>query len=199
MQVSSVSFGKKFPIAQCNIRDTWNNKPMEVTISEYDCKDYDDVKEVSKQCEDWIYGTSFAVDMNKKRERYFEGREFYPNNFYVMQDKNKRIIGICETIDIGKDTNVEYIETASDLGYKYVGQTMLAMVGKRLLNRGGENLCVAHPYIGALSFYTDKCGFESINDDNHSVFSLFMKNHQINDFINRVQRKTNSEIKEINK
>jgi hypothetical protein len=191
MRVSAVSFGKKTPVMQCNVRDVWNNKPAAVTLSEYDCKDYSDIKEVYKSCEDWTYGSSFAIDMNKKRERYLDGRELFPNNFYVMQDKNKNILGICETLDMDKDTNIEYIESKRDNGYKYIGQAMIAMVGRILLNRNGKNLYVLNPYPGAINFYTDKCGFETVAD------YLVMTNNKINDFINRVQRKTNSEISEI--
>ncbi len=196
MNISPISFGKKIPIMQCNVRDVWQNKSAQVTISEYDCKDYDDVKEVLKHCAYWTYGQNIASDMESKRERYWESGEKYPTHFYVMQDKHNEIIGLCETIDIGNDTNVEFIESNSRLGYKYIGQTMLAVVGKRLLERGGENLCVAHPYIGAICFYTDKCGFNGVYDDKN-FFSLFMKNHQVKDFIERVQRKTNSQILDI--
>ena len=196
MRVSAVSFGKKTPIMQSKIRDVWNRKQADVTLCEYDCKDYSDVKEILDKCDDWTYGSSFANDMNKKRERYYEGREQYPNNFYVMEDKNKNIIGICETINIGEDTNIEYIESERDSGYKYIGQTMLAMVGKILLDRGGKNLCVGNPYPGAVNFYTDKCGFEKINDDDN-FFTLYMDDFQVNDFIKSVQRKTGSEILDI--
>ena len=68
---------------------------------------------------------------------------------------------------------------------------MIAMVGRILLNRNGKNLYVLNPYPGAINFYTDKCGFETVAD------YLVMTNNKINDFINRVQRKTNSEISEI--
>lgn len=191
MNISPISFGKKTPIMKSNIRDVLQNKSAEVTLSEYDCKDIDDIKEVSKKCGDWTYGGNIAKDMDKKRESYLGGGEKFPTHFYVVEDKHKNIIGLCETIDIGKDTNVEFLESDREAGYKYVGQTMLLAAGKKLLDRGGENLCVAHPYIGALSFYTDKCGFESIDDDNH-CFSLFMDKSHIREYIDRIQRKTNS-------
>ena len=197
MQVSSVSFGKKIPVMQAQIKDIKNNQFIPVKLSEYDCKDIDDIKEVYENCTYWLFYKNIAADMNKKRERYIKGQEQYPNKFYVMQDKNNNIIGLCETADKGKDTNIEFLETNRKFGYKYIGQTMLAMIGKRLLNRGGGNLCVAHPYICALSYYTDKCGFE-ITDDNKHFFSLYMKDNQIKSFIEKVQEKTNSPIREIN-
>ena len=196
MNINPICFGQKFPIMKCNVKDERHNKYAEVTLSEYDCKDYSDIKEVNEQCKHWEFGFNFADDMNIKRLDYLAGREPYPANYYVMEDKNKKIIGLCETVDFGNDTNIEFIEAKRNSGYKYIGQTMLAMMGKILLKRKGENLCVAHPYIEAVPFYTDKCGFDSVKDDKH-IFSLFMNNQQIKDFIERVQGKTNAPIKEI--
>lgn len=197
MNITPFSFGKKIPLMHCNVKDVRHDKFAEVTLSEYDCKDYSDIQEVNDQCKRWEFGFNIADDMNIKRMDYLKGYEQYPTNYYVMEDKNKKIIGLCETVDFGNDTNIEFIESKRNSGYKYIGQAMLAMVGKILLNKGKENLCVAHSYIEAVPFYIDKCGFDSVKDDKH-IFSLFMNNQQIKDFIERVQTKTNAPIKEIN-
>ena len=192
MRVNNISFGKQIPLMKSQVKDLKNNKFIPVTFSEFDCKDYDDIEKVFN-CRNWHFSPFIAAEMNHKRCHNTNENI----NFYVMEDNDGNIIGLCETERSDHNINIKYIESKQqDKQYKYIGQTMLAMIGKILQQNNGHNIYVTNPAPTALRFYTDKCGFKPLWK--HSSFEgLILRNSNIDTFILQTENKTECSIKNI--
>ncbi len=198
MNVNPISFGRKIPLYQSQVKNIQSDEYEPVTISEYDCKDTDDIEDMGNLGFKWKYACCLFYDMQNKY-RYLKNPHIYnkrdfPIKFYVMNNKNGNIIGICETEndDENNGINIMFLESRKDKKYKYVGQTMLAAAGKIIQKNNRENLYVNNPAVVALSFYTQKCGFNPVCNDRFSP--LKMNSSQITDFIKRTEEKTGSEM-----
>ena len=72
-----------------------------------------------------------ATEMKNKYEHINNTK-----NFYVLHNEKENeygevnILGICETENIDNDVNIAFIESKYNQKYKYVGQTLIAAVGK---------------------------------------------------------------------
>ena len=196
MQVSSVSFGKKIPVMQCQIKDIKQNKLVGAKLSKYDCKDYEDILEVSNSCSKWCYIRNILKDMETKYIKQNRGKENILYDFYILENEEGKAIGFCETESSKECSNIEYIVSKHDNNYKYIGQALIAMVGKSVLNRGGHRLYVANPAPSANGFYTNKCGFIRL-DERSFLSPLWLEKDGIEDLINKFQEKTQSEISDI--
>ena len=189
-----ISFGKKNPIIQCNIKDTNKNKLVPAKIFEYDCQCSSDVEDVLYMGSDWYYNFSIACDMQNKYETENFKDEKSPKHFYVMENQNGLPVALCETQETDSEIQVEYIETKHNSEQKYCGQTMLAALGKKVLDLNLNKLVIVAPLRDVYNFYTTGCGFEQ-STQNH--FKLEMKPEKIKEFIDKTQKKTNGEIIDI--
>lgn len=192
--INSLSFGKKIPVMQCTIQNRINKKPVTATISEYDCTNYSDIGEIFSKCGRWNYGRSMASDMNLKLYNYQNfDLENYPYKFYVMEDEKKDIIGICETENSAHNINISFLESEPKKKYKYIGQTMLAAMGKMLSGKNGHNMYVMNPAGSAITFYTKQCNFEPLVK-NREWDGLIMQSEKISGFIKDVEEKSGGKI-----
>lgn len=194
MQISQASFGKKIPIMQCQIKDVNQNKFVGAKLSKYDCKDYDDIVDVANSCSKWCFINNIIKDMEVKYSRHKP--ENFSSDFYILENEEGKAIGLCETRSSKDSSNIEYIVSKHDNKYKYIGQALMAMVGKSILDRGGSRMYVANPAPSARGFYTNKCGFNMI--DERSGFSpLYLEKDGIEKLIKIFQYRTKSEILDI--
>lgn len=197
MRVSAVSFGKKIPIMQCQIKDIKQNKFVSAKLSKYDCKDYDDIIDVSRSCSRWCFIRNITKNMQTKYEKQkYKLPEKFPSDFYILENEEGKAIGLCETESSKASTNIEYIISNHNNNYKYIGQALIAMVGKAVLDRNAFRLYVANPAPSACGFYTNKCGFTRL--DERSIFSpLLLEKDGIEKHIKIFQYRTKSEILDI--
>ena len=61
-----ISFGKKIPIAQCQIYDNQQQKFVKAVISEFDCKDKSDITEIKSLGPNWQYKETISSNMGIK-------------------------------------------------------------------------------------------------------------------------------------
>lgn len=185
MTLNAISFGNKIPVAKCNIRDVRQNKFVEATLVEFDCKDNSDVEEIEKLDENWEYKDVFRDKMKYTRSimRY----KVPLNHFYALKNENGEIVGIAQVKDERPDFVLNHIESKKGQ-YKFIGQNMIAMLSKIALENNFKRLYVPIPIEKARAFYTKKCGFRDIFGDCGVALSTFgMKRFQ-----RKVNKRTNA-------
>lgn len=190
MQISPVFFGKKIPIMKCSIKDVDKQKNVPVTISEYDCQTTEDADEVLRMGSNWYYRLYIIGDMKNKYKQEHFLNEKSPFHFYVMENEKGTPVALCETLE-DKDITVKYIESTHDYGHKYCGKTMLAALGKKLLNNKGNRLIIAYPLPSAYSFYVNGCGFEKMKENSRY---LQMNSEQVDRFVSETELQTGGKI-----
>lgn len=195
MNVKNITFGRKIPLMKASVIDKMNGKKVPVTLSEYDCRNYaDDVRMFMNSCNSMDYARSIAGGMWDKH-----CNSDLPYNFYVLEDENNKALCICETFSCINNIYIDFIESGHDDKHKYAGQTMIAMLGKMILNQKKNNLLVSFPVLSAMDFYIKKCGFKPLQSKSlYNQLTLIMENPKIPEFINKVQKKTGSEIIDLN-
>lgn len=192
MNVISLSFGKKIPISQCQIKNTETNKFVPATFYELDCHDESDVEELRDLKGKWQFLGSIFYNMLAKNAYYKKTQRETPNKFYILESNNKEIVGLCQAENRNNNISVNLLESAPDKKYKYVGQTMLASMGNQVINNGGQQLIINHPTIDAYKFYTKKCKFK-----NGFNATLKMNQNEIEHLIKRTERRTHGKIIDI--
>ncbi len=192
----AVSFNARIPLYNCQVKDMISGKNVPAVVSEFDCKDYSDLQEMAALGYDWMFAICITSDMRDKYDNIDNSK-----NFYILHEEKENeygevnILGICETENINNDVNIAFIESKYNKKYKYVGQTLIAAVGKRLLKNKKRNLFVKNPAINAISYYIDKCGFKEIKDGMYRPFR--MKAKKIKKFIKRTEEKTGAKLIDI--
>lgn len=181
MNINSISFGKKIPIAKSKVIDSKTDKLVPVTIYNIDCSDMLDVIYIQKACGDWELRSNIAKDMKESViYNYFHTQN--PDkkyDYYVLEkDQNNEILGMVETVIRTNDKNIKYIESRRDCRYKYVGQTIIGTLASKILKSDIENLGVEDPLPSAYSFYTKKCGFNAV-----TAFLLQMNKNKMQNFV----------------
>ena len=63
MNISPVSFGKKIPISNCKVVDKKENKLINATLYEYDCKDLGDYYDVKDLKGRWNFKDMIAEEI----------------------------------------------------------------------------------------------------------------------------------------
>ncbi|MCD7879952.1 MAG: hypothetical protein LUG16_08480 [Candidatus Gastranaerophilales bacterium] len=194
MDIFPVSFGKHIPAAACNIIDKSTNSSIPVTIYELDCDREKDIEDVKNAKGMWIYKNDIVYNMQKKLnfQKFFSSLNTH--KFYVMENSKDEIIGMCQIQDLESRIKIDYLESiGSSLSkpeYKYVGQSLLALVGMNSLKKGSNKIIIPIPVENAKKFYTKKCGFKQKSDN-----TLQMKKQQIKQFVTKIKHKT--ELKDI--
>lgn len=198
--VFSVSFGQKIPVAKYKVIDLYKNANVDAVLYEFDGKDKDDVKYFKKLGDRWSFKNFLYDDIRGKfdshNQKYKEDAKINTSiyeklNLYAAEIDCGKTIGICQTDDYS--SAVEMIESSKCGLYKYSGQTMLAALGKMLINKSPEKeLKIMFPSVKAMPFYIKKCGFKE-PDEKEADF-LFMKKNEIEQFIKEVESKTGGRI-----
>ncbi len=187
-----ISFGKKVPLTQCQIKNIEKNKFVSATFCEVDCKDKEDIREIANLTGKWNFKSTIIRNMQIKHDTQdVLSAEELPS-FYILQDDNGLIIGLSQVKKDGKNLSVQFIESIRDNKYKYVGQIMLAALGLDTIQHNGDKLIISSPTENATPFYIDKCGFKKRYDGN-----LKMNAKHIQRFIRQTQKKTQAPLIDI--
>ncbi len=186
-----VSFGKKVPIMQCSIKDVQRKMTVPATIYEYDCQCSSDIEDMLYAGRDWFYNINLACDMKDKYEKENFMDEISPRHFYVMENQNGKMLALCETKEVDSDIQVEFIETEHNKEQKYCGKTMLAALGKKVIENNGSKLMINIPLNSAFDFYVQGCGFNTLSGNS---LKLQMEKHKIKNFISETEAQSGGEI-----
>ena len=186
---NAVSFGRKIPVATCQVKDKEKDKFTKAIVYEFDCKDRSDMEELKDMDGYWDFKTALYNDMLHTRGRKLKGGNDNTRYFVMEDKKSKDIIGISEVSTEGTKTNIDYIESENEHKYKYVGQTLIAAIGTEVLYSGGTKLTVDCPIRTALSFYEKTCKF-----DKSPKGKLQFEEKGLKKFIKRTEKRTKSKI-----
>ena len=186
----NISFGKKIPIAQCQIQNITTGKFEPATIYELDCTDESDLSEVVKPSREWEYAAYIHANMCDKvdYQRVFESG----NNdcFYILQNKNGETLGMSQVEELYEGAyDLAYLDTKKDKEYKYVGQTLLATVAREVFKKTGEIFSIYGAVDSARAFYEKTCGFK-IGEFNMPYIEI----DEIPSFIKQTEKRTKSPI-----
>ena len=184
-----ISFGQIIPKMQFQIQRKDTKEFVPAIFSEVDCNDEEDYTEVKNLGRKWTFNNYIAQGIAHKNsaQRYFN--QMSNKSIYEVQDKDGQLIGIAQTETKNGICNIEYIESKPDSEYKYIGQAMIAAIGKESLDRNCYQLTVATPVDEAMPFYINACGFNLFGE-----FFLKMNSEQIKSLIRKTEQKTNSPI-----
>lgn len=182
MSLSQIHFGKKIPIANCQIKDIQQNKPVEATLYEFDCKDYSDIEEVENIGLGWNYREDILVRMlNVYNTKNFRKSSV---SVYALEDKDGKIVGLAQIKKENPDLVLNYIESKSDGKYKYIGQNLISAMCKAALDDGYKRIYIPIATASARDFYIKKCGFKEITND----WALAMPERRMKRFQKRLNR-----------
>lgn len=162
MNISSISFGRKIPRYTCQILDKTTDKYVPATIYEYNCKDESDIEEIKKLDRKWIFKDNIVHGMNVKHSVQTYFKEKSNDSFFSIQ-VGKDIVGLAQICTLNGISNIDYITTKPRSEYKYVGQTLIAGIGKHMLKKDGYQMTVNTAVDDAIPFYK-KIGFHESGD-----------------------------------
>ena len=162
MNISSISFGRKIPRYTCQIQDKATGEFLPATIYEYNCKDESDYKEIKKLNRKWLFKDNIAHCMEVKHSVQSLFNEKSNDSFFSMQ-VGKDIVGLAQVCTLNGISNIDYITTKPRNPYKYVGQTLIAGIGKHMLKKNGYQMTVETAIDDAIPFY-QKIGFKEFGD-----------------------------------
>lgn len=186
----NISFGKKIPIAQCQIQNIKTGKFEPATVYEFDCKDESDLVETRKPKSQWQYANYIHENMSDKYRYGAFSQDFDDCCFYILQDKNGKTIGMAQTEEIYEDAyDLAYLDTKKGKHYKFVGQTLLATVAREVQKKSGDILSVFGAVDSAMDFYKKVCGFKIGEFDMPYIFA-----EDIPNFIKQTEERTKARI-----
>ena len=185
----AISFGKKIPKMQFYIQRKDTEEFVPAIFSEVDCKDEDDYTDVKTLDRKWTFKDYIAQRISEKNslQQYF--KKLSDTSVYEMQDASGQIIGLAQTETRNGVCNIEYIESKHNNEYRYVGQSMVAAIGREALDKKCYKLTVDAPIDEAMPFYINACGFKKYGD-----FSLKMNLAEIYRLIKQSELDTQSII-----
>lgn len=165
MNIFPLSFGRKIPINQCQILDKQQNKYIEATVYEYDCKELHDVFEVSSLDATWTFKDLLTTSMHTKFMNNLIGRDNGAEHFYCIKDKKGEMLGLCQAQETENSIDVRLLVSKPDKKHKYIGQSMLSTLGEIVLKTGKEKLGAKTVLTDVRDFYEKKCGFKRCPKD----------------------------------
>ena len=187
MKIPNISFGKKIPLAKCQIQNKTTGEYTPATFYEVDCKDEEDYKEIKRLSVNWKY--KYHIEDNMETKHLSPKSNLF---FYQIRGNNDKLLAMSQVEESNGIYDVNYISREPNCKYRYVGQTMLACIGREVNRKKGDRLVITRTTSDARPFYTDICGFEELG-----TFMLKMNNSQIAQFINQTEEKTKSPIETI--
>ena len=189
MNIAPISFCKKIPLNNCQVIDKIQNAPIKATVYEYDCNDLEDVYEVGDLDDSWAFRDFFTSGMHSQFLKGMIGRRDDSYHYYCAKDENDNMLGLCQTTEDDNSINVKLIVSNPSPRYKYVGQTILASLGQKAINKDIEELKVKAALNDVYGFY-ETCGFEQDFDRKETFARDYkMKKGSIPSFIKRTQEK----------
>ena len=185
-----VSFGQKIPIALGQIQNKQTGEFEQATIYEVDCKDEYDYIETRNDSKDWNFPFEFWRNMQRKYFIWKEHKAVEPNHFYILQNQDYKTLGRIQ-VDENNDKKytVEWLDTKTNNGYKYVGQNLLAASAREVLRQYGKSFVVLSAFDDAVPFYLDTCQFTDCGK-----YGFHMDEKQMQEFIARTEKRTNGPI-----
>lgn len=186
-----ISFGKKIPITTGQIYDNEKNKFVKATCYEYDCQNRSDIAEIRKLNDDWVFKIETLDYMKKKYNCNQQGLD---TNIvvYSLESETGEILGLCCAENNPKSLDVKFFESKQDRRHKFVGQTLLASIGKQMLgNRQQKKLMIKTAIATAYDFYEKTCGFVMDSIFNSDLYMNRIKTYK---FIKQTQQRTKAEI-----
>lgn len=187
----NIYFGKKIPITTCQIFDNEKKEFVKATCYEYDCQDKSDIAEIKKLDDGWTYKQETLDNMKRK----FTANKNGINSeiaIFSLENKDGGILGLCNAENKKRTMEVRFLESKQDGRHKYVGQTLLASIGKEMLkNKQQKNFIIKTAIASAYDFYEKTCGFMM-----DSIFNsdLIMGRIQTYKFIKQTQERTQCPI-----
>jgi len=185
-----INFGKKIPIAQCQIQDRTTKNPTSATIYEYDCKDssdYWDLYRISKE-QEWVFADIIATKADDK----YNGS--YPDErIYALEDKSGKTVGLCNFRENKDKIEVQYIDSKSSRKYKYIGQTMLAFLAQKALYENKKELRINNASTLAFKFYKKCCFKYDWSELSNGQSDFYLKREKLHLLIRKNQKNTKSE------
>ena len=195
-KIMQISFGKKIPIAKCNIINKKTKKPENATIFEYECNSRSDLERLSMLAEDkkWEYG--YCIWSNGYNKNHSPNSIYGQVGVYSIEDSKGRTVCICDTVEDEKEIIVKHIESRKNSPYKYAGQNMLAMLAKKVITTNREDLFINDGQPDAQDFYKVKCRFDIVgsNPKDEDGIDFEMKREDIPHFLSRIEEKTKGKI-----
>ena len=203
MQINSISFGKKFPIAQTQIYDKNSAKFVPATVYEYDCSDESDIQTIKSLKGDWDYKDMMVTSMFSKHRLPVDCDDFNNTSFYVLENLSGEIVGLSEICNKEDKKELKIIETQQTNRYKYAGQGLLATIAKTVIDEDKDKLVIKNPSPTSYDFYTKGCGFVPQNKYSRKMqenlirvglCSIEMDREKLNKFIKQVEDKIQGSI-----
>ena len=154
-----ISFGRKIPKIRCQILEKETGKFTPATVYEIDCKDEADFLEIKRLDRRWHFKSDIAKNMEQKHAVQTYLKQKSNLSFYAIQDKNNELVGLAQTKTVNGITDINYITTKPRNEYKYVGQTLVAAIGKEALKKGNTQLTITTSIDEAVDFYRKKMWF----------------------------------------
>ena len=182
----AISFGRKIPIAQCQIVSDKTNEYVPATIYEYDCKDRKDVDDINEIDGYWVFKSEILFNAKDKLQL----PQKYKNlRIFSLENNKGKTIGLMQCKESDNQFDISLLEKRFLDKHKYVGSVLLATAAKETLKSKSNKLTVSFPLPEARDFYINGCGFKTT-----STKILEMDQEQIKKFIKQTEQKTNSQI-----
>jgi len=187
--ISPITFGNKIPCAKCQIRDIRQNKNVEATLVEFDCKDLSDIDEMAKLNSDWTYKEdviSNMIDLYQIHQMKVPKKS--PMAFFALENDNGEIIGFSQIKKENPEIVLNFLESEKNGRYKYIGQNIISCLCSLADSEYFKRICIPAPTSSAFNFYTKKCGFRKLYGD----CALVMGKFKMNLFQKRLEKRLKS-------
>ena len=187
LQGHTISFGRKIPVAQCNIMDKKTNQNTRATVFEYDCKDKEDIDELEKIAESGRFEYGYCVYFNA--EEKYSSQIYYYDEFgiYTIENSNGKTIGICSTRENENETNINFIETEHEK-YRFIGRSFIELLGKKTLDNNRKWLFLRNAQEGAKEIYK-RWGFHPQENIENGKLDMNMPTSEVEEFIENIPKK----------
>ncbi len=195
MNIQSVSFGKKIPIATCRVKNNETMKFEPATLFEYDCADSEDIFEVRGLPDEWSFKEAISSAMIQKRKTMDNHGFNLPTHFFVLKNPSNQTIGISYLEDKDNHSALKFIQTDPSKRYKYAGQAILASHARTSLNDSCDKFVVRYPADDVMPFYKDVCGFK----DSDEKYSVELDKKGMKNFLRKFQFRTLGRVFDIRK
>ena len=157
----NITFGKKIPIARCQIQNLTTGKFEPATVFELDCKDESDLFETVKPNNEWKYAAYIHDNMCDKVDFQKVFGNDDSNSFYILQNQQGETLGMSQLEEIYDGAfDLGYLDTKKDKNYKYVGQVLLATIAREVSKKASDIFTIYGAVDSAKDFYVKICGFK---------------------------------------
>lgn len=183
----NLSFRAKHPISHPYVFDKEQQKFVETTLYEIDCKDKKDISYIKKQPGNWGYLRDEFIESAKCKNLVLKMDGKSNNTFYSLENSKGNSIGFMEIRDGYKRRNLFLFVCNPDKKYKFVGQVMLSEAAKEILGKKHYVFTVDDPTDEGRNFYINNCGFKKQYKGSHG---LKLTQNGIKKFIDDVKKRT---------